>query len=165
MEVFKVVQEGAAVYGKTMWVAPDISKYVSCFSPRILAYEVGVPTVPNPYDGPLAAFDSFEKAYNWCRQRGFTGSHATLRIFRAEAEQHTGKKQLWFGRRSPHYPCGANPKTGEINLPEGTVFCSSITIREEVPVMENLHIDLADDLEGPSLKRRVEEVISERFKA
>lgn len=127
MIAYKVVRDVSRWYHRAY-----LREYRSAFSDgNPVTYGVGLPTVPALKDGPLAAFSSLEDA------RAFHDFHIErlsrpkeLKIFTAEVELDSLNQSLWCytldGYKWTH------AQTLNIPLPNGTIFCKSITILEEV---------------------------------
>lgn len=88
-------------------------------------YQVGAATTPRHGNGPLAAFAQWEDAQIFCQGR----AHDTaLRIFKAEVVIDVDNQELWI---IDYGKMWANEGLWH-GLPQGTIFCKSITLLEEI---------------------------------
>lgn len=131
MKAFKVVSEHDDGVLRSAWISNDKAQCV---------YGVGKPTQPNEGCGPLSAFEDLDAAREFCdwMRKEWGGRWLTGRysIYSCEADvtERVGKSEAtYLALWAPGWELDDDAYgVCYLDLPEGTVLCSEITLLEEV---------------------------------
>ena len=117
-------------------------KLVSAFAyargfPSFVIYDPGVETLPKPRCGPLTAFAEKKQAAYWKYLQTMDGE-GPLELWECEVELEEDERchQIWY--YIPNMDVIQTMK-GVWEIPEGTIYCKSITLKKKVRAEPKAH--------------------------